>query len=206
MWSLPWLDLVGWSGSALLVYSVMQARLLRFRALNLVASAVLAAFNAALGIWPMVAMNVVLCLINAWHLRHLLSTRHDEAAYAVLEVAPDDAYLQHVLAVHRADIRRYQPDFGRADPGEVCYLILRGDETVGVVVIADEGDGVARVLLDYVTPRYRDFTPGAFVFRDSGALQRRGYRAVLTSPRMVGAYYAQIGFQRLPGGGYELRW
>ena len=37
----------------------MQARVLRFRVLNLVACVVLTGFNAALEIWPMVAMNIV---------------------------------------------------------------------------------------------------------------------------------------------------
>lgn len=41
------LDIVGWGGSALLIYSVMQARVLRFRVVNLVASVVLSGFNAA---------------------------------------------------------------------------------------------------------------------------------------------------------------
>ena len=39
----------------------MQARLLRFRVLNLFACVVLTGFNAALSIWPMVAMNLALC-------------------------------------------------------------------------------------------------------------------------------------------------
>ena len=37
-----WLDILGCAGSALLVYSVMQARVLRFRVLNLAACVVLA--------------------------------------------------------------------------------------------------------------------------------------------------------------------
>ena len=54
---MSWLDALGWAGSALLIYSLLQARVLRFRVLNLVASLVLVLFNALLGIWPMVAMN-----------------------------------------------------------------------------------------------------------------------------------------------------
>src|SRR4051794_11357286 len=149
---MPWLDIVGWAGSALLIYSVMQARVLRFRVLNLVASAILAAFNAALGIWPMVAMNAALCLINLWYIRILVGTRHDEAAYQVLEVGPQDAYLRHVLEVHGPDILRHQPDFGwdGAVPGSVAFLVQKADETVGVVLVRDAGDGVARIVLDYV--------------------------------------------------------
>ena len=195
---MPWLDLIGWCGSALLVVSLMQARVLRFRVLNLVACVVLTGFNAALEIWPMVAMNIVLCLINLWHIRKLVGTRHDEATYDVLEVGPDDAYLHHVLRVHGSDIRAFQPDFDwdGAVPGRLAFLVQRGDETVGVVLVRDDGDGVAQVLLDYVTPRNRDFSPGEFVWRRSTVLRERGFHRVVTPARMVGAYYGRLGFQR----------
>src|SRR5580765_7196447 len=107
---MSWLDVLGWLGSALLVYSVMQARVLRFRVLNLAACIVLIVFNAALGIWPMVAMNIALCLINAWYIRTLVGTRHDEESYVVLEVGGDDEYLRHVLRVHESDVLAFQPD------------------------------------------------------------------------------------------------
>jgi len=195
---MSWLDLVGWCGSALLVVSLMQARVLRFRILNLVACVVLTGFNAALEIWPMVAMNVVLTLINLWHIRKLVATRHDEAVFEVLEVAPGDEYLRHVLRIHEADILKYQPDlvWDGAAPGRLAFLVQRGDETVGVVLVRDDGDGVARVQLDYVTPRYRDFSPGEFVWRRSTVLRERGFHRVVTPAHMVGAYYGRLGFER----------
>lgn len=203
---MPWLDVVGWAGSALLIYSVMQARVLRFRVLNLAASAILAGFNAVLEIWPMVAMNIALCGINVWHIRGLVATRHDEAAYEVLAVAPDDAYLQHLLHVHDADIAKFQPDlqWDASRPDNLAFLVLRGDETVGVVLVHDDGSTVAQVLLDYVTPRYRDFSPGEFVWRRSQALRDRGYTRVVTPIQMVNAYYDKVGFDRRADGGYEL--
>jgi hypothetical protein len=195
---MSWLDLIGWCGSALLVVSLMQARVLRFRVLNLVACVVLTGFNAALEIWPMVAMNIVLTLINLWHIRKLVGTRHDEASYDVLEVGPDDEYLRHVLRVHEADILAFQPDlvWDGAAPGRLAFLVQRGDETVGVVLVRDDGDGVAHVELDYVTPRFRDFSPGEFVWRRSTVLRERGFTRVVTPARMVGAYYGRLGFER----------
>lgn len=201
-----WLDAVGWLGSALLIYSVMQARVLRFRVLNLGACVVLTGFNAALGIWPMVAMNVALCGINLWHIRALVRTRHDEETYSVLEVDPADDYLRHMLRVHEADILAHQPDllFDPNDSEVVAYLVLRADETVGVVLLHDDGDGTATVLLDYVTPKYRDFSPGEFVWRRSGALADRGFHRVRTPTRMIAPYYGRLGFRRLDDGSYEL--
>jgi hypothetical protein len=200
-----WLDALGWAGSALLIYSLLQARVLRFRALNLVASLVLVVFNAFLGIWPMVAMNAVLAGINVWFIRRLLKDRHDDSAYTVLEVGPADAYLHHVLRVHGEDIRRFFPAFtdtgnGGSDDDRSAFLVLRGDETVGVVLLHDAGDGVAQVELDYVTPRFRDFTPGEFVYRRSGLFRDRGFRRVVAPPEMVAPYYDRVGFHQSPEG------
>ncbi|MGW0507288.1 hypothetical protein [Micromonospora sp. NPDC003241] len=192
-----WLELVGWAGSALLVWSLLQTRILRLRALNLVGCFVLIGYNSAVQVWPMVGLNVVLAVINVWYLRGLLTTRHDEQTYQVVEVGADDAFLAHTLRVHAADIARFNPGF---HPGRVtaraAFLVVRADEVVGVVLARDVGDGVAQIDLDYVTPAFRDFTPGEFVYRRSSLFTDRGFRRVVSPPGMVGAYYHRLGFRR----------
>lgn len=190
-----WVDALGWGGSALLVYSLLQQRVLRFRTLNLIAGGVLIAFNAIVGVWPMVALNAVTSAINLWFIGRLRRQRHDASSFEVIEVGLDDQYLRHVLDTHSEDIRQHQPTFtGRPLPGQEAFVIAKGDETVGVVVL-EGADGVARIRLDYVTPRYRDFTPGEFVWRRSDLLRSRGYHQVVTSPEIVSPYYDRIGFR-----------
>ena len=188
---------LGWAGSALLVFSLLQTRVLRFRLLNLTASSILTVFNALIGVWPMVAMNVVLAGINLWFITRLLHERGDETAYQVVPVGPDESYLQHFLTVQASDIRRFFPRFdaGALGSGRSAYLVERGNETVGAVVVRDAGDGVARVELDYVTPRFRDFTPGEFVYRRSGLFRDKGIRRIVTPPGMVNPYYERLGFR-----------
>ncbi|MDQ1536039.1 MAG: hypothetical protein QOE58_432 [Actinomycetota bacterium] len=195
-----WLDVLGWAGSSLLIFSLLQARVLRFRLLNLMASLVLVVYNDLLEVWPMVAMNVVLAGINLWFIRKLVAQRHSEASFEVLEVGALDAYLLHLLRCHGEDIQRFQPGFswdpGTLPPGHSAYLVQRGDETVGVVLVRDVGDGVAQVELDYVTPRFRDFSPGEFVYRRSGLFRDRGFRQVVTPAGMVAPYYDRLGLHR----------
>lgn len=195
---MSWLDALGWAGSALLVFSLAQARVLRFRVLNLIACLVLVVFNGLIGVWPMMAMNVVLAGINLWFIRALVSGRHDPDVFEVLEVGPSDEYLRHVLRVHGSDILKHQPDlvWDGAAPGRSAYLVQRGDETVGVVLVRDAGDGTAQIELDYVTPRFRDFSPGEFVWRRSGLLKDGGFTRVVTPRHMVGPYYDKVGFRR----------
>eukprot|EP01032_Pedospumella_encystans_P029427 gene29427-33232_t len=136
-----WLDVLGWGGSALLVFSLLQARVLRFRTLNLVACLILLVFNAFLGVWPMVGMNAVLAVINLVFIVRLTRERHDEAAFEVVQVGLDDEYLRHVLRTHEADIRKFQPDFGtRPDEGQHAFVIVKLDETVGVVLLRGDGN------------------------------------------------------------------
>lgn len=194
-----WLDLLGWGGSALLVMSLLQARVLRFRVLNLIACLTLIVFNTLLGIWPMAAMNLVLTAINVWFIARLTRQQHDETVFDVLETRPDDTYLQHVLRTHSADISRFQPDFDLASlttsPQIAAFLVQRGLETVGVVLMDIQGS-TAHVRLDYVTPRFRDFSPGEFVWRRSGLLRAKGLTRVVSPPEMVNAYYEGLGFHR----------
>jgi hypothetical protein len=192
---MTWLDLLGWAGSALLIYSLLQPRVLRLRVLNCVACLVLVAFNALIGVWRMVAMNVVLVGINVFFIRRLLADRHDDTAFTVVEVDSGDEYLRHVLRVHSRDISRFQPDFAWSEGAGTrsAYLVLRGDETVGVVLLRDAGGGVAQVELDYVTARFRDFAPGEFVWRRADQLTNEGFVKVVTPPRMVAPYYDKLG-------------
>lgn len=190
-----WVEVLGWTGSTILVVSLLQARVLRLRLINLIGSAVLLSYNAIIEVWPMVGLNAVLCLINLVYLWKMLRARHDAAAYTVLEVEPDDRYLQHVLRVHGQDIARYNPRFGGVAADQHAYLVVLGDETVGVVLTRDAGEGTAEIVLDYVTQRHRDFSPGEFVFRESGLFARRGYRQVLSPAGMKNPYYQRIGFR-----------
>lgn len=195
---MSWTDALGWFGSALLVFSLLQARILRLRVLNTVACLILVVFNALIAVWPMVAMNIVLAAINLWFIAKMLREKNDENAFAVIEVEEDEAYLQHFLDVQRADIAKFNPGFsGVTESSErFAYLVLHGNETVGVVVVRDTGDGVGQVELDYVTERYRDFTPGEFVWRHSGLFAGHGWRSIRTPGGMVGAYYEKLGFRR----------
>lgn len=192
------IEIIGWGGSLLLVISIMQTRLLRLRVLNMIASIVLVLYNSLVEVWPMVGLNVALTVINAVAITRLLRERRAGTAFEVLEVDPLSDFLRHFLRVHEADIRQFFPRFlwDGAAPRHAAYLVLRGDETVGAVLLRDAGDGVAEVELDYVTPRYRDFSPGRYVYEDSGLFAARGFREIVAPPQMKAddGYLERMGF------------
>ncbi len=197
------LEILGWIGSGLIILSLAQARVLRFRVLNLAGATLAVLYNSVLQIWPFAAMNAIIVVLDIYWLRRLLRERHDAAVYEVVEVAPDDQYLSHVMKVHLADVRRFQPGFAwdPATPDRSAFLVERATETVGVVVIRDVGNGIAQVDLDYVTPRFRDFTPGEFVYRRSGVFAERGFRRLVAPADVLKpeAYFPHVGFRSEDG-------
>lgn len=190
-------SIIGWGGSALVVVSLLQTRILRLRLLNFVGCIVLVAFNLVIGVWPMVGMNAVLAVINVVQLYRLLRHRHDTSEYAVLQVGAGDAYLKHVLDAHAKDISRFNPDFS-VPTAPYAFLVQRGERTVGVVLAHDAGEGRAQIDLDYVLPEYRDFTPGEFVYRRSDVFTDHGFRQVVAPRRMreSASYLDKLGFHR----------
>ena len=207
------LDVFGWISSILVVLSLMQARVLRFRVMNLVGAGLATVVNAMLGIWPFAAMNGVITVIDAYWIWRLTRERHDEAAYDVVEVGLDDAYLRHVLAIKAQDVAATHPAFSVADvvgspgqppvgapAGRSAFLVLRGDETVGLVLVRDAVEGVGEVEVDYVTERFRDFTPGEFVYRRSGVFADKGFtRLVADAGPGTSDHFGKVGFQRVDG-------
>jgi hypothetical protein len=86
---------------------VLQTRILRLRLFSGVASALLVIFNAAIAVWPMVALNVTLTAINAFYIVRLLRGRHDSRTFEVVQISPNEAYLKHLLREFDADIQHF---------------------------------------------------------------------------------------------------
>ncbi|MEZ5185179.1 MAG: hypothetical protein R2720_05490 [Candidatus Nanopelagicales bacterium] len=193
------LEVFGWISSGLIVLSLAQARVWRFRIMNFAGAVIGTAYNAVLGIWPFAAMNAVISVIDAyWLVRLSREGKPESSAYQLLEVERDDAYLRHFLKVHANDTKRHFPEFDPTATSESTVLVMRGDETVGVVVISDTSDRTARLSLDYVTERFRDFSPGKFVYRDSGIFERLGVDRIQAPPTETD-YFQKMGFRRQDG-------
>ncbi len=194
---MAWWEIVGWVGSGVLVISLLQTVIWRLRLINLAGCFVLIAYNAVVGVWPMVGLNVVLAAINIFYLVRMASTRHSPAHYEVVQVGTDEPYLAHVLQRHREDIAHFNPtldlDATLVAESTEAHLVLRGDETIGVVLASIEHD-TAHILLDYVTPPYRDLSPGEFVFGPRGVFAGRGLGKIVTSPALATPYYERLGF------------
>jgi hypothetical protein len=194
------LELFGWISSGLIVLSLAQGRVWRFRIINFVGAFMATIYNALLGIWPFAAMNLIITVLDAYWIARLRRERDPaSAAYSLLEVGKDDAYVNYFLEVHGPDAKKFFPEF---DPGAdtvATVLVMRGDETVGVVTISDVQEGTARLGVDYATERFRDFSPGRFVYNDSRLFERLGVSRIQAPTATDTHYLSEMGFTQQDG-------
>lgn len=195
-----WLEAFGWTGSVLVVLSLVVARATRFRWLNLIGCVIAAAYNLILGIWPYLAMNVAICAVNIYWLRRLRRTANPTNtghSYRLLHVGADDPYLSDLLDRHSEEVRRYYPSFTSVSrsPESSAYLALAGDQVAGLVLTHQSNEGI-QIELDYALPGHRDLSLGRFLYAEGGLAEADTARQFWTPTGPSEEYFSSVGFQR----------
>jgi len=191
-------DEVAWLGylaSFVVLLSLAMSSIVRLRWLNLLGCVLFALYGYLIEAWPVVAMNLGIAVINAGFLYHLYRRKE---SFELISADLESVWLQHFLRVNRDGIQRQAP-FDDLHRGEFAYCLLRDNSFAGLVVGRDGGDGVLEIMLDYVTPKYRDFKLGRFFYDGQReALRRAGYTQLLAhaggADRSHRRYLGKMGF------------
>lgn len=161
---MPVWEIIGWTGSALVVVSLVVPSIRRFRTLNLLGSLIATVYNVVFGIWPYAAMNAIIALIDAYWLFRLRGGAAKE--YRVVPVDPVSGLVADFAARHGDSIRSAFPGFSLEGlAGSKALLTMCGDEVAGLFVVAPEVEE-GRILVDFVTERHRDLEPGRVLYAD----------------------------------------
>ncbi|WP_300048158.1 hypothetical protein [Trueperella sp.] len=194
--NMPLWEFIGWAGSVLVIVSLMVPSIRRFRVLNLAGSLIATIYNIYFGIWPYAAMNGVIVLIDAYWLWRLTRDRDEERGYCVLEVDAAAALPARFLDRHLPAITKAFPHFDReALSGAHVFLTLHEDEVIGLFALSADGD-TGHILIDYVTERFRDLTPGTFLYNNAELFARLTLTSVTLPVRDAAdpMYFAKQGF------------
>ncbi len=155
------IELIGYAASALVAVSLLTSNVLRLRVLNLAGALVFVVYAALAGIWPVLAVNAFIAVIDAWHIARLKS-RAD--IFKLMPVGPGDPLLANFLAYYARGIWQFFPEFDLKTLKEPrCVFILRNLMPVGLFVYTEEAPEL-RVHLDFVVEDYRDLKSARFLF------------------------------------------
>jgi len=197
----PWIDGLGYLASFVILVSLTMRSIVRLRVVNALGSALFVAFAILTRSLPTVAMNLGIVAIDLYYIFRVLRV---EEEFRLINAERTSAYLSFFHETYRAELDAL---FG-ADAFEKASWFtyyVRNDEIAGVFAWTEDSPWVCRVMVDFVTPRYRDTKIGRYFFGKHVARFRElGYRRF--GFRGVGEghwkYLERIGFSREGDGVY----
>ena len=188
-------ELIGYLASAFIVTSLTMKSLLKLRLIGLAGSTTFLIYGLLIGAIPIVLVNVVIVFVHLYFLRGLISRRTEY--FHVLRVRKESAYLQYFCDFYRAEICKFIPDF-RFEPkdDQIRAFILRNTVPAGLFIGDTGPDGAVEVRLDFVTPQFRDFKVGRFLYSARSGLFTglRTARATAANEAHT-AYLQKMGYQ-----------
>lgn len=188
--------ILGYVASALILLAMTMTAVVRLRTVGLLGSLAMAGYGALIDAWPVVAANVLIACAHVHHLRRLLLTK---AEFQLQPIATASHwYFERFLAFYAGDIRRSHPSFDvQAIPRPKGYFILRDMVSAGLFLYLERGRDL-EIVLDYVTPDYRDLKNAHFAY---GELDKRidasrfDRFVVRPGTRQMQGYFTRMGFR-----------
>jgi len=158
---LPLIEWIGYLASLIVLISLSLSSIVKLRVYNLIGAAIFSFYGFYISAYPVGIMNLVICLFNVYYLRTLLFKKE---LFDGVWVNGTDDFLRLFLNYHQNDITRFFPEF-KTEGIEDCYVLMamRDMNVAGVFIASQPQNGSSDVLLDYVTPQYRDYKTGQFL-------------------------------------------
>ena len=184
------LELIGYTGSLLVIVSMLMTSVVKLRIINTVGSVIFCGYALAIHSYPTAAMQICLIIINMINLYKLNNTKKE---YAAVCVNANDGFLAHFLFANSSDIKKFFPDFSAPSAGDKIFLITCEQVPAGVFIASDNGEGALLVKVDYTTPAYRDCSAGKFLY---AYLKKLGIKKITTETKIPAheKYLHKMGF------------
>lgn len=185
------LEIFGYIGSFLVVFSMLMSSVVKLRVINTVGSVVSGTYALICGAYPLVLMNGCLIIINVYNLYKLLKT---EQQYDMVESKKEDALLGYFLDKYEDDIQKYFPDFRKDAEFNKAYVVCCNGNPAGVLLGNENESGVIDIVLDYSIPTYRDCSVGTYLYSKlpTQGIHMLEYRKTQSDDHV--AYMKKMGF------------
>jgi len=163
MINIDFLSLLGYFASIVIAISMTMSSIVKFRIINLIGATTFSIYGFLIGAIPVGILNAFIASVDLYFLNSIYSQKD---VFETLEVRNDNRYLIRFLEFHNKDIQKYFPGFVyKPEINTYSFLILRNMSVAGVFLAHNAEDNVLCVGLDYVTPEYRDFKNGRYIYK-----------------------------------------
>jgi GNAT superfamily N-acetyltransferase len=172
------LEWLGYVASLIVLISLLMSSVKRLRWINLCGSLIFAVYGFLIGALPVGFMNAGIVVINIYYLVQMYAKKD----YFNLLPIKDTSYYIHFMKSHITNMRSFMDvENHLEDEKYEKIFILRNTVPAGVVVGIAKDKKVFEILIDYVTPAYRDFKIGKFLYEEQkDYFINQGYQTLIT--------------------------
>ncbi|HFE63915.1 MAG TPA: hypothetical protein ENK14_05795 [Caldithrix sp.] len=194
-----WYEFIGYLASLLIALSLMMSSIVRLRWIGLLGAVLFSIYGVFIHSVPVVLLNGFNALVHFYYLIQI--SRRKE--YFELMTVPnkDTPFLQRFVRFYWEELSYYFPDFDlQKIKKPLIYFIFR-DMNPAALFIAEPYDKTTlKILVDYVTPNYRDMKSAHYIFLKSKKLfGTKGYQRFITKAQVKKheKYLKKMGFRRV---------
>lgn len=192
--NIPILEWIGYIASTLVLISLSLSSMLRLRLVNLAGSLIFSVYGFLIGSYPVGIMNLIIVFFNLYYIQKLYF-REDE--FELVESRVEDDFIQKFVRYFKKDIQKYFPGFElQQNENRIVLLVLRNMNLAGIFIAQQKNDHL-KVELDYVTPPFRDYKNGAFIFNHfRNVLKTKKHKTIIAKtevPQQI-KYLKRMGF------------
>ena len=194
-----WVEILGYVASFLVAISLMMSSIVRLRWLNLAGGITFSVYGFIIGAYPVAAVNAFIACINVYF---LIKIYRSQVIFNVIKSGSESGqsgYIAYFLAFFAEDIKQFYPDFSRRLTREnrEYFLLTEQEKVVGIVSGIRHSDEHFEIDLDIVTPAYRDYKLGHYLFGANNIFANKfGFRKITANvqTKEYQAYLEKVGF------------
>ena len=155
-----YIDLLGYVASFIILVSLTMKSIVKLRWINAVGSLLFVVFAFLTKSTPTIVMNLGIILIDLWYVLGITVKRSD---YHLVKAERGSAWLEFFYQSNRIEI---DDIFGLEafDEAKSFSYFVCNNEIVGLLAWKELSPVECRIMIDFVTPRFRDFKIGRYFF------------------------------------------
>lgn len=200
---MTWYELIGYLASLLIALSLTMSSIVRLRWIGLVGASLFSVYGAFIHSIPVVLLNGFNALV---HLYYLIQISRRKEYFELMTVpSKDTPFLQRFIRFYREELFHYFPDFDlQKTRNPLIFFVFRNMNPAALFISEPQDKTTLRILVDYVTPNYRDMKSAHYIFLKSKKLfGTKGYQRFIAKAHVKKheKYLKKMGFRKVPMNG-----
>lgn len=188
-----WQEWLGYIASLIVLVSLLMSSVKRLRWINMAGSLVFAVYGFLISAYPVAVMNLGIVIINSYYLYQMYSKKD----YFKLLNVSDMTYFNLFVSNYEKDMKNFMAYDESLDDASLERLFVLRNMVPAGILVGKKHEDTFEILVDYVTPMYRDFKIGAFLYEDQkNVLKDKGISKLISKPgnERHEAYLKRMGF------------